>query len=100
MQEEFTAPGKEVLFTWIEVSGRLEFVCGFDEFSVLLIDLTKQVVQFACVLLRYKSLDNLPGLGEVLSQKVGLGQIVSVVVRGRIDLLGPFEKRARIRKLA
>src|SRR5277367_6889810 len=74
----------------------LELVRRIDKLAVFLINMTEQIVQLSGVLLLQERLYEVTRLGGFPGQKVGLGQIVSVVIGRGVDLLRLLEQRSRL----
>ena len=100
MEKHLASPIEQIVFAGIEVSCRLEVVCGVNKLAVFLVDLAEQVVQFAGVLFSSAIFDATCLLRETSEGKIGHRQIVAIVIGIGIDALCLLEKRLRFSDLS
>ena len=93
MQEQLAAPIEKIAFAGVEVRGDLVFVGGGDEFAFLFLHLREQVMELGRIFLFQKVLQKLAGIRQAIADDKSKGQIIAIIVGGRIDALGFFEIR-------
>ncbi len=93
VDEEFAGPVEKIAFAGIHVRGDFEFVGGGDEIAVFFFDLGEQIVEFGRVFFLQEVLHDRARWFQAPGEQVGEGEIVTVVVGGRIDMLRFLEER-------
>ena len=94
MEKKFASPVEQVALAGVGMCGDFVFVGRDHELSIFFFDLAQQIVQFRCVFQFQQFMDQLARIRQPPRNDVSQGQIVAVVVGGRIDPLGLLEIKA------
>jgi len=73
MEKKLAAPGEQIFLARIHVCSDTKLICRRYEFSIFLLDLTKQVMQLSGVLLLHQGLHKLSCLRKLPGEQISLG---------------------------